>query len=134
MPTHTQIGINLTLAYNVLLNWEAMYTTTEICDCEPRAPATCIPLHKPYISYLLFALFVMDIPRQSKIREAIIDAWQDYFDVLKKELAVSLSTFTSLHLSYLLPTPGCSWEDFIYCGHLVKSVSLSIPCHHHALD
>jgi hypothetical protein len=35
-----------------------------------------------------------DIPRRSKLRGAIIDAWGEYFDVLKKELAVSLSRFT----------------------------------------
>jgi hypothetical protein len=35
-----------------------------------------------------------DIPRRSNLRGAIIDAWGEYFDVLKKELAVSLSRFT----------------------------------------
>jgi hypothetical protein len=36
-----------------------------------------------------------DIPQQTKVRAAIIDAWQVYFDDLKKELAVSLSRITS---------------------------------------
>jgi hypothetical protein len=36
-----------------------------------------------------------DIPRRTKVTGAIIDAWREYFDVLKKDLAVSLSRFTS---------------------------------------
>lgn len=59
MPTHTQIGINLPLVYNVSLSWQAIYTTIGIGNGEPRAPTTCIPLQKPYISYLLLACFEM---------------------------------------------------------------------------
>jgi hypothetical protein len=39
-----------------------------------------------------------DIPRQTKVREAIIDAWQAYFNVLKIELAVSLVNFVPMSL------------------------------------
>jgi hypothetical protein len=39
-----------------------------------------------------------DIPHWTKVREAIIDAWQAYFDVLKIELAVSLVNFVPMSL------------------------------------
>jgi hypothetical protein len=40
-----------------------------------------------------------DIPHRTKIREAIIVAWKDYFATLKLELAVSAAIFSSTILA-----------------------------------
>ena len=53
------------------------------------------PEFRKLLLYLRLTLQDKDIPQRTKVRGAIIDAWREYFDVLKQELAVSLSRFTS---------------------------------------
>lgn len=43
------------------------------------------------IRFLHQELRETDIPRRTKLRELIIETWRDYFQVLKDDLAVSLT-------------------------------------------
>jgi hypothetical protein len=45
-------------------------------------------------------LWECDIPHCTKLRELIVEAWYQYFDILKQDLAISVSLFdlASYHL------------------------------------
>lgn len=51
-----------------------------------------------------------DIPHRTKLREAIITAWQSWFTGLKRELAVSIATDFRIEISLILYS-GSSWTD-----------------------
>jgi len=51
-----------------------------------------------------------DIPHHTKLREAIITAWQSWFTGLKRELAVGIATDFRSKISLILYS-GSSWMD-----------------------
>ena len=51
-----------------------------------------------------------DIPHRTKLREAIITAWQSWFTGLKRELAVGIATDFHSKISLILYS-GSSWTD-----------------------
>jgi hypothetical protein len=60
------------------------------------------------------------IPHRTKLRELIIDAWRRYFQVLKKDLAVTFYYhYMSSCITYIRLHIGSSWQNFIHNGYLV---------------
>jgi hypothetical protein len=57
------------------------------------------------------------IPHRTKLRELVLQIWRDYFQTLRRELAVGvLSSVDYLMFSSFL---GCNGPNLFYGGHLV---------------
>jgi hypothetical protein len=75
------------------------------------------PEFRSLLMYMRSDLREVTILRRTKLRELVVQVWRDYFQTLRRELAVSrlqLSWFSLF--SYFL---GCNGPNFFYGGHVV---------------
>jgi len=62
------------------------------------------------------------IPCRTKLRELVIQAWRQHFQVLRRDLAVCLPRRLSYLFSFFFD-PGRYGADFLYIGYMVRSTS-----------
>ena len=73
------------------------------------------------------------IPHRTKLRELVIQAWKEYFEVLKRDLAVGSSSLvlSSVMFSSFLGRDG---GNLLYHGHVVRPKQTTLSRNHSALD
>ena len=77
---------------DLIVSSHRLYQSINVVEC---------PEFRQLLRLLCQELRDTDIPRRTKLRELIIEAWRDYFQALKEDLEVSgyldLSYWTAAH-------------------------------------
>lgn len=73
------------------------------------------------------------IPHRTKVRHIILEAWNNAFQLLKRDLSVSLSP-PKLISHVNIPRPELSRSNIVHVRYMDQPNSATFPCAHRALD